>query len=147
MEIDLRIQAITAIQYAWQTRLASARLYRALAERERDAEQRMLLLQLAASAERHAARRAHWLRRLGAPLPPNEDTLRDRVWRWVLVRRGSVRAMEHALIRSATLLAAMSHSNHLFTIVGMLGTHSVSGCRSTNGNAGGTNACRTSSFV
>ena len=118
MDIDLRIQAITAIQHAWQTCRASARLYRALAEREPGAEQRMLLLQLAAGAERHAERRAHWLRRLGGPLPPNEDTLRERVWRWVVIRRGSVRAtaqaeraMENALIRSATLLAAVSHSN------------------------------------
>jgi hypothetical protein len=117
MEIDLRIQAITALQQAWQTCHASARLYRALAEREPSAKQRMLLLQLAVNAERHADRRAHWLRRLGAPLPPNEDTICDHVWRWVLVRRGCVSAITHGertvdrtLIRSAMLLAALSHT-------------------------------------
>jgi hypothetical protein len=116
MEVELRIQAITAIQQAWQTCHANARLYRVLAERAPNVEQRMLLLQLVARAERHADRRAHWLRRLGAPLPPNEDTICDRVWRWVFVRRGSVSAIAHGeravdttLLRSATLLAALSH--------------------------------------
>jgi hypothetical protein len=120
MEIDLRIQAITAIQQAWQMCHASARLYRALAERAPSMEQRLLLCQLAASAEQHAERRAHWLRRLGAPLPPNEDTIHNRAWRWILVRCGSVRAIaygeravERTLIRSATLLAALSHTTQL----------------------------------
>lgn len=117
MEIDLRIQAITAIQQAWQTCHANARLYRALAERAPSPEQRMLLLQLATNAEQHADRRAHWLHRLDAPLPSDEDTIRDRVWRWVLVRRGSMSAITHGertvdrtLIRSAMLLAALSHT-------------------------------------
>ena len=117
MEIDLRIQAITAIQQAWQTCQANARLYRVLAERAPNVEQRMLLLQLVARAEQHAERRAHWLRRLGAPLPLDEDTIRDRVWRWILVRQGSMRAIaygervvERTLIRSAMLLTALSHT-------------------------------------
>jgi hypothetical protein len=118
MGIDLYIRTITAIQQAWQMCNASTRLYRALAEREPSMEQRLLLLQLAASAEQHADRRADWLRRLSAPLPPKQDTIYDRVWRWILVRRGSVSAIAHVeravdttLIRSAILLLTLSHIN------------------------------------
>jgi VIT1/CCC1 family predicted Fe2+/Mn2+ transporter len=56
--------------------------------------QRKVLLKLAATEVQHGERWAARLRELGAPLLPNQDLLRDRVWRWVLVQSGTDNALK-----------------------------------------------------
>jgi VIT1/CCC1 family predicted Fe2+/Mn2+ transporter/rubrerythrin len=86
-------QFIAGLQRAWQREQASARIYRALAEREQNEARRAVLLKLAATEEKHAERWAARLRELNAPLPPDRDLLRDRIWRWTLVQSGTANAM------------------------------------------------------
>src|SRR5260221_14093930 len=80
---------IASLQHAWQREQASARIYRALAEREPTEARRNGLLKLAATEEQHGERWEARLRELNAPLPPNRDPLRDRVWRWTLLHSGT----------------------------------------------------------
>jgi hypothetical protein len=77
------------LRRSWRHARASLRIYRALAEREPHAALRAALLQLAASQERHAARKAERMRRLCMSLPEDRDTLSARVLRRLLVLCGS----------------------------------------------------------
>ncbi len=85
---------IAGLQRAWQREQASARIYRALAAREPNASRRAVLLKLAATEDNHAARWAARLHALNAPLPADRDTLRARLWRWVLVQSGTDNALK-----------------------------------------------------
>src|SRR5205823_2645555 len=49
---------------------------------------------LAATEEQHSERWAARLRELGAAVPRDRDTLRDRVWRWMLVQSGTENALK-----------------------------------------------------
>jgi VIT1/CCC1 family predicted Fe2+/Mn2+ transporter len=53
-----------------------------------------VLLKLAEVERQHGERWAARLRELGAPLPPDRDTWRARVWRWVLVQSGTDNALK-----------------------------------------------------
>jgi hypothetical protein len=77
------------LRRSWRHARESLRIYHALAEREPQAALRAALLQLAASQERRAARRAERMRKLCVLLPEDRDTLGARVWRRLLVRCGS----------------------------------------------------------
>jgi rubrerythrin len=85
---------IRGLQQAWLREQTSARIYRALAKREPADIRRKVLLKLAATEVQHGERWAARLRELGAPLTPNQDLLRDRVWRWVLVQSGTDNALK-----------------------------------------------------
>jgi VIT1/CCC1 family predicted Fe2+/Mn2+ transporter/rubrerythrin len=85
---------IKGLQHAWQREQASARIYRALAEHEPSETRRNVLLKLAATEVQHGERWAARLRELGASLPPDRDTLRDRLWRWILVQSGTDNALK-----------------------------------------------------
>jgi len=76
------------LRRSWRHARESLRIYRALAEREPHTALRAALLQLAASQERRAARKAGRMRRLRMSLPEDRDTLGARVWRLLLVRCG-----------------------------------------------------------
>ena len=89
-----REKFIKGLQRAWQAEQASLRIYRALAQRESNENRRQVLLKLAEAEGRHAERWAGRLRELGAPLPPDRDTLRQKVWRWVLVQSGTDNALK-----------------------------------------------------
>jgi vacuolar iron transporter family protein len=94
MQTNSNIQYIETLQKAWQRERASRRLYQALAEHEQNASRRDVLSQL---AEAEAGHRAQWeagLKSLGAPIPPDRDTLRERIWRWVLVQSGTDNALK-----------------------------------------------------
>jgi hypothetical protein len=77
------------LKRSWMHARASLRIYQALAEREPREALRVALLQLAASQERRADRKAERLRRLRLSLPEDRETLGARIWRWLLVRYGS----------------------------------------------------------
>ncbi len=94
MPDDTNQPFIRGLQLAWRREQASARIYRALAEREPTETRRKVLLKLAASEVQHGERWAARLRELGASLPPDRDTLRDRVWRWLLVQSGTDNALK-----------------------------------------------------
>lgn len=94
MHDDTNQPFIRGLQQAWLREQASARIYRALAEREPAEIRRKVLLKLAATEVQHGERWAARLRELGAPLPPDRDLLRDRVWRWVLVQSGTDNALK-----------------------------------------------------
>jgi VIT1/CCC1 family predicted Fe2+/Mn2+ transporter/rubrerythrin len=87
-------QFINGLQQAWRRERATARLYRALAERETNDARRDVLMKLAEVEEGHAARWAARLQDLDASPLPDRDTLRDRVWRWALVRTGTDNALK-----------------------------------------------------
>jgi VIT1/CCC1 family predicted Fe2+/Mn2+ transporter/rubrerythrin len=94
MSADDRTQFITGLQRAWQVEQASQRVYQALAQRESNENRRQVLLKLAETERHHSERWAARLRELGAPLPPDRDTVRDKVWRWVLVQSGTENALK-----------------------------------------------------
>jgi VIT1/CCC1 family predicted Fe2+/Mn2+ transporter len=70
------------------------RTYRALAQHEPNEARRQVLLKLADVERQHGERWAARLRELGAPLPPDRDSLRDQVWRWTLVQSGTDNALK-----------------------------------------------------
>ena len=89
-----QVRFIAALQQAWLGEQAGARIYRALAEHEPNEARRGVLLKLAATEVQHGERWAARLRELGAPLPADHDTLRERLWRWVLVQSGTENALK-----------------------------------------------------
>ena len=94
MSTDKRQDFIKGLQHAWLREQASIRIYRALAEREKNASRRKVLLKLAEAEVRHAERWATRLRELGAPVPSNDDPMRDKIQRWVLVQTGTDNALK-----------------------------------------------------
>ncbi len=89
---------VKGLQHAWRREMASVRIYQALAAREKNASRRKVLLELADTEVHHAERWAARLKELGAPLPATGDTLRDRVWRWLLVQTGTENALKQVEI-------------------------------------------------
>ena len=94
MSADDREKFIKGLQRAWRAEQASQRIYQALARRESDASRRQVLLKLAETERQHGERWAARLQELGAPLPPDRDTVRDRLWRWALVQSGTENALK-----------------------------------------------------
>ena len=94
MTKDDNSRFIAGLQHAWLRERASARIYRALAEREQTEARRNVLLKLAETEDRHAAKWAARLQELGATVPQDRDTLRDRLWRWTLVQSGTDNALK-----------------------------------------------------
>jgi rubrerythrin len=66
--------------------MLSARNYRALARREKNAERRTILERMAGAEERHAETWAKRLRELGAEPGDFSESFVDRVRRWILLR-------------------------------------------------------------
>ncbi len=91
-----RQKFIDGLQLALQRERATRRLYQALAEREPNEARRKALLGLAATESGHAKRWAERLQQLGVQVPPDRDSLRDKIWRWVLVQSGTDNALKRA---------------------------------------------------
>ena len=94
MDNPERSEFIKGLQEALQKERASQRIYRALAQRESNEARRKALLGLAETEWRHAERWSERLRELGGELPPERDSLRERIWRWVLVQSGTDNALK-----------------------------------------------------
>ena len=94
MENPEQSKFIQGLQEALQKERASQRIYRALARRETNEARRNALLGLAETERRHAERWAARLRELNADLPPDRESLRERIWRWVLVQSGTDNALK-----------------------------------------------------
>jgi VIT1/CCC1 family predicted Fe2+/Mn2+ transporter/rubrerythrin len=85
---------IKALQTAWYKEQVSQRIYQALAARETNAVRHIVLLKLAETEERHGELWASRLRELGAEPAPYRDSIRDLIWRWVLVQSGTDNALK-----------------------------------------------------
>ncbi len=85
---------IKGLQEALQKERASQRIYLDLAGRETNEARRKALTGLAATERRHAERWAARLKELGAVIPPDRETLRERIWRWILVQSGTDNALK-----------------------------------------------------
>ncbi len=85
---------IKSLQNAWKRERASRLLYQALAENEKVPSRRSVLLKLAEAEARHGKQWADILEELGAPIPPDRDTILDRLWRWALVQSGTDNALK-----------------------------------------------------
>ena len=96
MDNPSQIKFIDGLQEALRRERATRRLYRALAQRETNEARRKALLGLAETESRHAQRWSARLQELGAVVPPDRDTLRERIWRWVLVQSGTDNALKRA---------------------------------------------------
>jgi VIT1/CCC1 family predicted Fe2+/Mn2+ transporter/rubrerythrin len=82
------------LQRAWSAEQASLRIYGALARHEKDPSRRKVLLKLAESEQQHADRWANRLKELNSPLPADRESLRQRLWRWILVQSGTDNALK-----------------------------------------------------
>jgi len=82
------------LQRAWLAEQASLRIYRDLARREKNPARRNVLLKLSESEQGHADRWANRLKELNAPLPSARESIRQRLWRWVLVQSGTDNALK-----------------------------------------------------
>lgn len=91
-----RQRFIQGLQVAIQRERSTRRLYQALAGRETNEPRRKALLGLAETEAGHARRWAERLQQLGATVPPDRDSLRDKVWRWILVQSGTDNALKRA---------------------------------------------------
>ncbi len=93
MPEDNQARFIAGLQAALLKERATHRIYTALAAREQNEARRGVLLKLAATEAGHADRWTKRLVELGAPVPPDSDPVRDRLWRWLLVQQGTNEAL------------------------------------------------------
>ena len=84
---------IVGLQQAWRDEMASARNYRALAERERNPDRRAILLRLADAEDKHAANWTARLRELGAEPGEYCESFIERARRWILLQSGTDNAV------------------------------------------------------
>ena len=75
-------EVIQVLRQNWRAEKESARVYRELAETEKDTNRKDVLLRLAEAEERHAARWEKRLVELGASVPTLSDDLKHRFNRW-----------------------------------------------------------------
>jgi len=74
--------AIRALEINWRAEKDGARVYRELAEAEKDPRKKAILLRMSEAEERHAVRWEKKLAELGAPPPQLRDSLGKRLSRW-----------------------------------------------------------------
>src|SRR5213082_2930213 len=70
-----RQQTIEVVQRNWRAEVETARVYRDLAERERDEKRKGILGRMAEAEERHASRWEQKLRHMGQPIPQLTDNM------------------------------------------------------------------------
>ena len=84
---------IVGLRQAWRDEMASARNYRALAERERSSERRAILVRLAEAEDKHAANWSARLRELGADPGEYRENFFEQARRWALLQSGTDNAV------------------------------------------------------
>ena len=72
----------------------SRRIYLALANKETNENRRNALVGLAETEYLHSEKWANRLLDLGLALPPDKESLREKIWRWVLVQSGTDNALK-----------------------------------------------------
>ncbi len=94
MNTQDRTKFINGLKEALRKEQASRRIYYALAQRESNESRRKALIGLAETEAGHAERWRARLKELGAGVPPDHESLRERIWRWVLVQSGTDNALK-----------------------------------------------------
>jgi vacuolar iron transporter family protein len=95
MPIDHNTQKyIRGLKTAWREEQVSTLIYQDLANHESNPDRRKALLKLAESERVHTTRWERQLADLGVKLPPFHETLRERIWRWILVQSGTDNALK-----------------------------------------------------
>lgn len=94
MQTDKQAKFIQYLQNAVRKENASQRIYHDLAQREKIESRKQALLDLAEAESGHAQRWIKRLQELGAQIPANRETLKERIWRWVLVQSGINNALK-----------------------------------------------------
>jgi len=94
MDENQKLEYIKALQNAWRRERASRLIYQALANAEENPSRRNVLEKLAETEARHGKQWSDLLQQLGAPVPPDRDTLQERIWRWALVQSGTDNALK-----------------------------------------------------
>ncbi len=84
-----QVKLLAGLQQAWRDENASARNYRALAEREPNPERKAILFRLAEAEVKHAANWQARLIELGADPGVYQESTRERTRRWLLVQSGT----------------------------------------------------------
>ncbi|HTS16221.1 MAG TPA: VIT1/CCC1 transporter family protein [Verrucomicrobiae bacterium] len=84
-----RERLISGLKQAWRDEMASARNYRALAQREENAEKKAILLRLAEAEDKHAVNWAARLKEMGADPGEYRESVSERARRWALVQSGT----------------------------------------------------------
>jgi VIT1/CCC1 family predicted Fe2+/Mn2+ transporter/rubrerythrin len=84
---------IRGLKRAWLAEQASLRIYKSLADHEKDPSRRKVLLRLAENEQGHADRWAGRLKELGVILPIYREPIGRSFWRWVLVQSGTDNAL------------------------------------------------------
>ena len=85
---------IKKLQVALRKERASKRVYQDLARHESNEARSKVLLSLAEAESGHEERWSTRLRELGANIPADRETLRERLWRWLLVQSGTDNAIK-----------------------------------------------------
>jgi rubrerythrin len=80
---------ITGLRQAWRDEMASARNYRALAEREPNPQRNSILIRLAEAEDKHAANWETRLKELGTDPGTYRESPKERARRWLIVQRGT----------------------------------------------------------
>ena len=84
---------ISGLQQAWRDEERSARNYRALAEKEPNPEKKSILERMAEAEERHAESWRRRLKELGAEPAPYQESVVEKLRRWMLLRSDTVAAV------------------------------------------------------
>jgi len=90
---DKRAEAIDALEHNWKAEKEGARVYREMAEAEKDPRKSAVLRRMAEAEERHARRWEKKLAELGAAPPVLKDTWASHVGRWFTRNAGTAIAI------------------------------------------------------
>src|SRR5512146_1374504 len=85
---------VAGLRLALRKERATQRTYRALADREKNATRKQVLLRLAETEGGHAARWTARLLELGAQVPDDKESAAEKIWRWILVQSGTDNALQ-----------------------------------------------------
>lgn len=85
---------IKGLQRAWLAEQTSIRIYRDLARHEKNQSRQKVLLKLAKNEQEHADRWAKRLQEFGTSVPDDRESMRQRIWRWILVQSGTDNALK-----------------------------------------------------
>ncbi len=85
---------VDGLKLALMKELATKQTYLALAQHETSETRRRVLESLAETESKHAQRWTQRLVELGEAVPPFQESLQDRIWRWILVQSGTDNALK-----------------------------------------------------
>ena len=94
MNSENQSKFITGLQVALRKERTAHRTYLALAKKESNEARRKALIGLSETEAGHSERWVTRLKELGAEVPPDRESLSERIWRWVLIQSGTDNALK-----------------------------------------------------